>query len=316
MKKTKKQKEINCKFCNSENIVKKGLRKLTNKNKQLYLCKNCNKRFTKTINQKKFNIKIILNTVNAYNQGYNYQEVSDLISRKHKTIISKSSIDRWIKEYSLGYSQIKPIIIKKYGFNLIIGRMFKHSGLLYNFKYHKGKLNLFCKFQGLKNFINNLSKGVDDKLFNFSNNRCSTIKSNVNVNIKTLDNTKLNKVIGNTLKSIKNNKQRHSIIENFMLNSDRDTIAIEVPVWYWDKNKNTGIHGHIDILQVKYGKIWILDYKPNAHKEDVNKVVSQLWNYARALSFRSNVNLDIIKCAWFDENKIFIFDPNKVRFEK
>lgn len=307
---------ISCKFCNSNNIVKKGLRRLKNKNKQIYLCKNCNKRFSEGISKKTFDIKTILNAVNAYNQGYNYKEVCDLISRKNKTIISKSSIDRWVKEYSLGYSNIKSRIIKKYGFNLIIGRMFKHSGLLYNFKYHKGKLNLFCKFQGLKNFITNLSKGVDDKLFNFSENRCSTMKSDVCVNIKTFDNTNLNENIGHALKSIKSNKQRHSIIENFMLNCDRDTIATEVPVWYWDKRKNIGIHGHIDILQVKYGKIWILDYKPNAHKENINKVVSQLWNYARALSFRSNVNLNIIKCGWFDENKTFIFNPNKVKFKK
>lgn len=306
---------IKCKYCNSENVIKKGLRKLKNKKKQIYLCKNCSKRFSEGISKKTFDINIILNAVNAYNQGYNLKEISDLVSRKNKVIISKSSVDRWAKEYSLGYSDIKSRIIKKYGFNLIIGKMFKHSDLLYNFQYHKGKLNLFCKFPSLKNFITNLSRGVNDKLFNLSDNRCSTISSDVCVNIKPFDNLKLNKAIGHALKSIKSNKQRHSIIENFMLNCDRDTIAVEVPVWYWDKNKAVGIHGHIDILQVKYGKIWVLDYKPNAHKEDVNKVVSQLWNYARALSFRSNVNLNDIKCAWFDENKIFVFDADKVRFK-
>lgn len=309
------QKQTTCKFCNSTNVIKKGLRKLKNKNKQIYLCKNCNKRFSEGINKKTFNIETILNAVNAYNQGYNFKEVSDIILRKHKTIVSKSSISRWVKEYSLGYPKIKSRIIKKYGFNIIIGRIFKHSGLLYNFKYHKGKLNLFCKFKGLKEFITNLSKGVNNKLFSSSNNRCSIINSNVNVNIKTFENTKLNKNIGHALKSVKSNKKRHSIIENFMLNCDRDTIAIEVPVWYWDKKQNTGIHGHIDILQIKYGKIWILDYKPNAHKENINKVVSQLWNYALALSFRSNIKLEDIKCAWFDENKIFTFDPVKVKFE-
>jgi len=41
-----------------------------------------------------------------------------------------------------------------------------------------------------------------------------------------------------------------------------------VPVWYWDKDKNIGVCGHIDILQVKYGKAWILDYKPNAEQEN------------------------------------------------
>ena len=306
---------MNCKYCESSKVVKKGWRKSKNGSKQVYLCKDCGKRFTPGLAKKRFNINIILNAVNAYNQGYSYSEVCELISRKNKVILGKSSVARWVKEYSLGYLDIRERMVKKHGISLIIKRMFKHSGLIYNFKFHKGKLNEFCKYKGLKDFVYRLSKGVEDEFFSNSN-RCSQAKENVSVNVKVFENTRLNKAIGGALKLVNSNKQRHSIVENFLLSCDRDTVAVEVPVWYWDKIKDAGVCGHIDILQVKYGKVWVLDYKPNASAENVDKVVSQLFNYALGLSFRTGVKLRDIKCGWFDENKTYIFNANKVRISK
>lgn len=306
--------KINCKYCRSENVVKRGLRRLKKNNKQRYLCKDCMHSFSVSFSKKRINIKAILNAVCAYNQGYSYEEICNLISRKNKVMVSKSSVARWVDEFDLGYLKIKNRMIKKYSIPLIIGRLFKHSGLIYNFKYHKGKLNEFCKFSSLIDFINNISKGVDDNLFR-KDSRCSNSKSDVSVNVEIFE-SKLNKKIGDVLKLIENNKQRHSIIEELMLNCDRDTVAVEVPVWFWDKNKNIGICGHIDILQVKFEKIWILDYKPEASNENYDSVISQLYNYALGLSFRTKISLKEIKCGWFDEDKIFSFDADKVRVKE
>lgn len=301
---------VECKYCGSENIVKRGIRRLKKSDKQRYFCRDCMHSFSLGLSKKRINIKAILNAVCAYNQGYSYEEVCDLISRKNKLVVSKSSVARWIGEYDLNYLKIKNQMIKKYGSFLIIGRMFKHSGLIYNFKYHKGKLNGFGKFDGLKKFIIDLSNGVNDNLF--VGDRCSDFKADVSVNVSVFE-SKLNKKIGNVLKLVKNNKQRHSIVEDLMLNCDRDTVAVEVPIWYWDKKMNTGVCGHIDILQVKFGKVWILDYKPRAVEENYDSVVSQLFNYALGLSFRTKINLRNIRCGWFDEDRMFSFDADKVR---
>jgi len=306
-----RREEMKCKFCSGKNVVRKGIRKLKSGRKQIFLCKDCSKRFSQGFSKKKYNAKLILNAVCAYNQGYNYEEVCDLICRKFKVNISGSSISRWCEEYKLGYLNIRNKILGKYGFNLVVGRMFKHSGLIYNFKYHKGKLKEFCRFNGLRNFVFDVAKGVDDKVFD--GKRCSDLRGDVKVNVKVYGNTKLNKVLGGALKIVKSNKQRHGIVEDFMLSCDRDTIAVEVPVWYWDKIKDEGICGHIDILQVKYGKVWVLDYKPDSEKENVDKVVSQLYNYALGLSFRSKLDLKDVKCGWFDENKMFVFDAKEVK---
>lgn len=308
--------EINCPYCGRDNVVKRGFRKLKVGKKEVYSCKDCCHKFSLGLKRKRFDFEIMLDAVYAYNRGYGYEEVCDLINRKYKTNMGTSSVFRWVKEYDLGYSGIRSRIVRKYRFPLIVGRVFKHFGLVYNFRYHKGKLNEFGKFSGLKNFILNLSRGVDEKYFDSDSERCSQVKVNVSANIQVFDDTKLNKMLGSVLRMVKNNKQRHSIIESLMLYCDRDTVAVEVPVWYWDKSADVNVCGHIDVLQVKFGKVWILDYKPNAEQEDFDKVVSQIFNYALGLSFRARVRLGDIRCGWFDENKVYVFDADKMKVDK
>lgn len=57
----------------------------------------------------------------------------------------------------------------------------------------------------------------------------------------------------------------------------------------------------------------IMDYKPGAEKEKVDKVVSQLYHYAMGLKFRAGLSLKDIKCAWTDENEMYVFDADKVK---
>jgi hypothetical protein len=94
------------------------------------------------------------------------------------------------------------------------------------------------------------------------------------------------------------NFQRHDCVENFMLNCDCYTIASEVPVWMSSfecggkqsatplsdrkadavqkksgvacqlpPHSKTFVAGHIDLLQWKFDTLYILDFKPNAAKE-------------------------------------------------
>ena len=118
--------------------------------------------------------------------------------------------------------------------------------------------------------------------------------------------------VGNVLSACSSNKERHSVVQSYLLYNDSATIACEVPVWMWDK-KIGSVCGHIDVLQIRFGKIWVMDYKPNARSVDKLRVGSQLYWYSRALSFRSKVPLSKFRCAWFDEQGCYEFDPNKMR---
>ncbi len=128
-----------------------------------------------------------------------------------------------------------------------------------------------------------------------------------------------------------------------MLNCDTYTIAAEVPVWMErnvpqasrlpsaskEKDKAGGtpavqpsnferitdnpelcsVAGHIDLLQNKFNTLYILDFKPNAAKEQKRKVATQLNLYALALAKRAHLSLEEIRCAWFDEEDFFSFKP-------
>jgi len=115
----------------------------------------------------------------------------------------------------------------------------------------------------------------------------------------------------------KNNRERHEKVENFFLINDSVTIATEVPVYLtkndikYFKNKGfdfdfenyrTPITGHIDILQIRNGLIYILDYKLEARK--VNTV-----NLRLALASRTKLAVRDFKAAWFDDKRYYEFFP-------
>ena len=368
----KNKEKISCKYCGSGNFVKRGFRRTKTGNTQLFYCKNCDHKFSvNCLNQKKFNANAIIEAMCKYNLGYSCSEAADIIKSKYKITAGESSVSRWANEMRCPYLKIRGEMIKAYGRTLIVSKMFKHTDLIYHFKYkeiedflykkialqfftyHKAKLMRFGKFSGLKEFIVAVGdKGIDNRMFSGSdNNRCSQIKFDAHVRINHYENKFLNKLVYSVLKCQKskisehaqepsrfltgcnNNNKRHSIIEKFLLCCDRDTVAVEVPVWYWDKKKKRGVCGHaqkseifgipeifdfcdIDILQVKFGKVWIMDFKPNAASENVDKVVSQLWLYARALSFRAGVGLEDIVCCWFHKNQRFLGSSKIVNFRE
>jgi ATP-dependent exoDNAse (exonuclease V) beta subunit len=114
------------------------------------------------------------------------------------------------------------------------------------------------------------------------------------------------------LQSVANNKLRHETLQEFMLTNDSVTVAVEVPVILEKEDidhfrKDLGfdvpleleadqvITGHIDIVQIRNGKIRILDYKPRAKKE---RPVEQLTIYALALSCLTGLKLFHFKCAF------------------
>ncbi|MFH1955837.1 MAG: PD-(D/E)XK nuclease family protein [Patescibacteria group bacterium] len=139
------------------------------------------------------------------------------------------------------------------------------------------------------------------------------------------------------LQGSKDRKQRHNDVQDFFLYNDSVTVATEVPVYLtredlehlktqlgfelYTKSDGTApegkeisaagglprlITGHIDILQIRNGQIHILDYKPNAAKE---QPIDQLTLYAMGLSRLTGLRLFEFKCAWFDEENYFEFYP-------
>jgi ATP-dependent exoDNAse (exonuclease V) beta subunit len=132
------------------------------------------------------------------------------------------------------------------------------------------------------------------------------------------------------LQSTPNNKLRHETLQEFMLVNDGVTVAVEIPVilsgrdirFFENKSgfkiplslkPDEIITGHIDFVQVRNGRVYILDYKPGAKKD---KPVAQLTIYALALARLTGLRLYDFMCAWFDDQNYYEFYPLHVVYKR
>ena len=67
--------------------------------------------------------------------------------------------------------------------------------------------------------------------------------------------------------------------------------------------------GHIDVLRVEDGAIWVWDYKPNASLEKY--AATQVFFYALMLSKRTGIPLEKFRCGYFDSYNCYMFKPEE-----
>jgi transposase-like protein len=299
---------IKCPICKSKYIVKKGKRKTKLGNAQIYQCKDCGNRFSdRNLKNIMYSPQIIYYALNMYNLGHNLRKTSIQVNKKFKIKTSKSTIHNWTQKYK----DLCPIDSMKDKFKgcvaVLFSKHFEHENLDYLFMYHRYKLEAFTKegFQGLNDYIKSFEAGCPDVFFEVGQ-RCSKPLFQINIETKKQVNLAC-RMAKFAVGASRNNIDRHKLVEKFMLINDKATIACEVPVWYWDKKINDGVTGHIDMIQVRNGLVYMLDYKPNAEKQ--KKAASQLYHYATAFSYRTRIPFERIRCAWFDEDSYFEYAP-------
>jgi len=298
-----------CPQCRSRQVIKKGKRKGPFGITQMYRCKTCGRSFgEKPLKNTKYPARVIFQALNLYNQGHTLEETSRSLNKQFKLKTGKTTVHSWIQRYQ----DLCPIVSLRDNFKknraVVFSKQFEHENLDYLFMYHDYKLRVFAqrRFPGLVSYIERFEQGCPDEFFEVGK-RCSQPLFQVSVKPK----KKVNLACRMSRFAIlprQSNRDRHTLVEQFMLINDTATIASEVPVWYWEKSVDSGVTGHIDLLQVRGGKVYILDYKPGASQE--KKAPQQLYHYAAALSFRAKVPFESIRCAWFDENAYFEFSPS------
>ena len=270
-------------------------------------------------------IKTISNWINEYKEicTFNKLRQESIKLYNSKNIIFKQTLHH-IQPYTFQYHKAKLYLL--------------FHNKLYNNQFH----NISHFYDTIKNY---LEKIITDKfphhIFTYSKNNQSSPDADI-ANNKSLNNeqrasqikfpylkithiqkqNQANELAKLALNLAKSNNDRHQAIQNFMLINDSTTIAVEVPVYLtnWDagyyrnqkgfifplNSYKTPITGHIDLLQIRNGLIHMLDYKPEAEKQNP---VEQLTIYAMALSKKLNLPLKDFKCAWFDENNYLEFFP-------
>jgi transposase-like protein len=302
-----------CPNCGSSTIIKTGKRKTIQGLVQIYYCKKCRKYSSdKKLRYKSYNPEIILQGITNYNLGYRIEEANKLINRRYKKKVPQSTLYSWIK----GYEDICTFTRLRRKYKIEPDRLIKSGKLyhqqVYNFKYHWFKVNLIGKrFPGLKKYIQEVVTSCPHNLFQ-KGPRCSNLHLNIKPRKSTKNNNAL-KLAELALILAKRNHERHEKIQDFMLVNDSATVAVEVPVFLLPRevkgvDLSVTLTGHIDILQVRYDKIHILDYKPGAMKE--RKAAEQVFLYTLALSKRTGIPLNEFRCAYFEDSVYYEFNPS------
>lgn len=299
-----------CPSCKSSSSVKNGRRKLRFETVQTYQCKQCHHRFQqRKLTHKTYKPSIIYYALILYHQGHTFDKTKRLVNLRFKVNVGISTIHSWVSEFK----DLCPIHNRRDEISfydpLIFQKRFDHENLAYVYRLHYGKMERDVKtsFPRLYSYLKRFEKGCPDAFFEIGK-RCSQPPYQINVEPQTRMNLACEMARFSVL-AAPTNYHRHDMVETFMITTDLATIACEIPVWYWDKTIDEGITGHIDILQIRNGLVYILDFKPDAKRKSV--AAGQLFHYARALSFRTRIPLISIRCAWFDEHQYFEFSPHK-----
>ncbi len=300
-----------CPYCKTTSTIKKGKRTTKYGKRQRYFCTTCTKGFTETtLNHKVYPPKIILYALNSYNQGYSAENVIKHLNKTYKTTLAKSTILTWVHNYK----NLCPIRTHRKHFpppqEVIFKKRFEHENLDYEYMMHSYKLALLAQkeFPGLFSYLTGFKQGCPDVFFTIGK-RCSEPVFDIQIIPQRKQNLAC-AMAQFAATAVSDNNKRHKLIETFLLINDTATIACETPVWYWEKQNNTGITGHIDLIQIRNNRVYILDYKPDARHQ--KKAAAQLYHYALALSFRTKIPLYNLRCAWFDEETYYEYNPATV----
>lgn len=320
-----------CPTCQSTYVIKKGQRKNKLEVCQLWFCKLCPKTFTAKITKHKtYPIKTIIEGLSLYNKGYSLAEASQLLKKYSDLPIHPSTLSGWLKEFSAltPYQRMRPAGRQAYVPKNIVKTVRLQHKQLYAYSVHLAKLDLLLDnpdtalLSPIRDYLLEMLVDCPHSLF-LSSQRASSSGASFNldqVEIRVLD-SRASEMAQFVLQSINNNHHRHEAIQKFMVINDSATVAVEVPIVLYPEDIehlrtslgfevplqiSSVLTGHIDILQIRNGRLHILDYKPNAGKE---KPIGQLMSYALAISRRTGLRLFDIVCAWFDDKDYFEFYP-------
>lgn len=259
---------------------------------------------------------MILNALTAYDLGRTLTQTRQLIRRRFKTEVPESTLHSWLREFESVCTFVplrKKFVVSEE--DTLVTKVFSHRQE-YRFEFHRLKVNLLAKvwFPQVRRYLWWVREHCPNNLFtNDAAARCSqTALSHIRLTVSRQPDNNAVALAKLGLLLAKRATERHPAIQHFMLANDSATIAVEVPVFLYpeeapDLGLTSPLTGHIDVLQIRGRRVWILDYKPNAKYE--TKAKFQTYLYARALSARTGIPLSRIRFAYFDDKGYYEVTP-------
>ncbi len=334
-KKLKAPPKKQCPYCRGRETIKYGRRHNRSGTVQIFRCTSCRRNFRDHFTHSTtYPIHAIIETLSLYDRGYTLDESSRRAGKRHRIAISKQVAATWKARYAkyFPYLTIRDAIANAYPPHTLISTARFHHGQVYDYAYHRGKMNRILardskarSFHPLRTLLETAPTETPHDLFRSQKDRASQTKERFSLDEVAIT-TRNNSAVGMAqfvIPTVSRNIKRHPTLQDFMLTNDLATVAVEVPVYLTHQDtehftkklgfalpftlkRGSTITGHIDLLQIRGGMIHILDYKPKAKKE---KPIEQLMVYALALSRRTGLRLYHFKCAWFDDEHYYEFYP-------
>ena len=292
--------------------VKAGIRTTRQGRIQKFYCRHCKRHFCASpIPRRQYSAAAILGAVTSYNLGRTLADTRAHVAKQFRVKVPPSTLHAWIGQFASVCTFTK--IRKRFSLSadeVVQSKTFDHKQE-YKFAFHRLKMNLLCKrrFPQMRRYLWYILKHCPNDLFQSSEGaRCSDgdlpqlelrlVRKETNAQAL----AKLGLLLA------KRAKDRHPAIQHFMLSNDSATIAVEVPIYLFPREAPdlglTGVlTGHIDLIQIRGNRVWILDYKPQARREKRAKY--QIYLYARALSVRTGIPLSRLALAYFDDEDYF-----------
>ncbi len=245
-----------CPYCNSENFVKRGVRKKKHEAVQLYLCRNteCGRTFTaERVKGKRFPLKVIVEGMSYYNLGCTLEQTCRILEQKFSGVAKSgfpgksdfatptpATLSAWVQEYAplCRFERMRPYAVKLCKPQEMVEVVSMAHRQLYRFRYHRAKMLLSLeefgnrRFGRLKEYLDAVSSETPHQYF-ADGERMSEIRSKfdkADMIVKGKHNY-ANDLAEFVLRSVDENKGRHEALQRFMIANDSVTVATEVPVY-------------------------------------------------------------------------------------
>lgn len=118
----KEREPIACRFCGSQNVVRRGHRKgKRGEQVQVYGCKDCNRRFTLFENgfrKMEYKPEIVTLTLDLYFKGLSLRKIADHLTQFYQLKIHHTTVLRWIQKYvqvmKIYVDELKPQVSERW----------------------------------------------------------------------------------------------------------------------------------------------------------------------------------------------------------
>ena len=239
--------KIECVYCASAVVVKRGFRKKKHGRVQLYLCRSCMRAFTpQSVKGKHHAAGVIINAMSYYNLGFSLEQSCKIIKQKMDVDVSPPTLANWVEEYKdlCRYHRYRPFAVKMYSPYQVVETATLAHRQLYRFMFHRAKIDLIIRedikhsrFGPLADFLALVPSETPHQYFSaegaYEGLRASEapIRFSKELMIVRSKHNYANRLAAFVLPSVKKNKDRHEAVQKFMLANDTVTVATEVPVY-------------------------------------------------------------------------------------